>query len=294
MTRRQNLAKDALMRASRLRRAAGIGPNAPVCMVDLATAEGVEVRFLDVPSLEGMYSREPEPVIIISSLRPAGRQAFTCGHELGHHVYGHGLRVDELIEAGGTVSEADEEFQVQCFSGFLLMPKAAVVRGFERRGWDVQHPRPEQVFVVAGWLGVGYETLITHMHLVLRIVSEAESRRLRRTAPKSIKAALLGEETTADVVVADELWEGRAVDLQVGDEVLAAPGVVWESGVLEESSNEGRATRLRAVKPGQGRLIHVESGWSSFVRVTRRGYVGRAVFRFQEEVPDEDEYLRRG
>jgi hypothetical protein len=261
---------------------------------DLATAEGVEVRFLDVPSLEGMYSREPEPVIIISSLRPAGRKAFTCGHEFGHHVYGHGLRVDELIGGSWSAAVVDEEFQVQCFSGFLLMPKAAVVRGFEQRGWDVEHPRPEQVFVVAGWLGVGYEALVTHMHLVLKIIGEAEAKGLRRFSPKSIKAALVGEETTADVVIVDAQWDGRAVDLQVGDEVLAMPGADWESGVLEELTRARGATRLRAVAPGQGRLVHVESGWSRFVRVSRRGYVGRAVFRFQEEVADGDENLHRG
>jgi hypothetical protein len=96
MARRRQLAKDALMKALRLRRKMGISLEAPVCVFDLANEMGIEVRFVDVPSLEGIYSKWPEPVIIVSSLRPPGRQASTGGHELGHHEYGHGFCIDEL------------------------------------------------------------------------------------------------------------------------------------------------------------------------------------------------------
>jgi Zn-dependent peptidase ImmA (M78 family) len=66
----------------------------------LAEQEGVEVRFSALPSAEGIYS-PGKPVIVVSSLRPAGRQAYTGAHELGHHIYGHGEQFDELVEDRG-------------------------------------------------------------------------------------------------------------------------------------------------------------------------------------------------
>jgi hypothetical protein len=47
------------------------------------------------------------------------------------------------------------------------MPKAAVVGGFSRRNWNAASSTPAQIYTIAGWLGVGYETLITHMRASL-------------------------------------------------------------------------------------------------------------------------------
>jgi hypothetical protein len=47
------------------------------------------------------------------------------------------------------------------------MTKAAVVRGFADRGWQAATATPQQVYTVAGWLGVGYEALVTHMQASL-------------------------------------------------------------------------------------------------------------------------------
>ena len=152
MTSRKGLAKDALMKASRVPRNAGLRPDVPVCVYDFATSMGIEVRFLDLPSLEGMYSKTPEPVIVISSLRPPGRQAYTGGHELGHHIYGHGFRIDELFENRPRGPLDEEEFLAECFAGFLLMPRTAVVHAFERRGWIPRRPlRSRSSSSPAGW-----------------------------------------------------------------------------------------------------------------------------------------------
>lgn len=83
----------------------------PCSAFDLALEIGVEVRLAPLPSAEDI-DFPGKPVIIVSSLRPSGRQAFTCAHEIGHHVYGHGEQFDELVEERGTNRKYDpKEFE---------------------------------------------------------------------------------------------------------------------------------------------------------------------------------------
>src|SRR5205809_1109548 len=114
MLRRQ-LAKQGLFKAARVRRAERVRSDAPVCVYDLAEQMGVEVWFDALPSLEGMYSKTPRPVIVLSSLRPLGRQTYTSGHELGHHVFSHGFRIDQYLPGGPMAQNEDDEFLVDCF-----------------------------------------------------------------------------------------------------------------------------------------------------------------------------------
>jgi Zn-dependent peptidase ImmA (M78 family) len=287
MATRRSLARDAMTRAYRVRREAGIALDVPVCVFDLAINMGVDVWFKAIPGMEGMYSREPGPAIVVSSLRPAGRQAYTGGHELGHHVYGHGTRIDELLEDGER-DDSEEEFLADCFSGFLLMTKAAVVRGFSDRGWQPPTATPQQVYTVAGWLGVGYETLVTHMQASVGLLDRGHADALRKTTPKKVKTWLLGTDCTEHLVVADDIWQDQAIDIQMGDWVLAPAGVVAEKSCIAVVRNELFGTVLQGSAPGLGRITHREPGWSSFVRVSRKEYAGRGRFRHLEEVEDED------
>lgn len=287
MAARRRLVKDALMKALRLRRDRGIGLEVPVCPFDLANDLNIEVRFLDLPSLEGVYSKWPEPAIIVSSLRPPGRQVFTCAHELGHHIYGHGFCIDELLADGEKEPFKEEEFLVNCFAGFLLMPKKAVTKGFTIRGWSPETCTPIQVYTVAGWLGVGYATLIMHLRTSLGLLNPAGAKSLSKTSPKEIKGDLLGKACQENLVVVDPWWSGRAIDLQVGDWVLAMPGAISEKPCVDLVRSDHRGTLFQAVLPGLGRVCNHDTGWSAFVRVSRRGYIGCGIFRHEEEVKDE-------
>lgn len=285
---RPRLARDAIVRAYSVRGDAGLPLDVPVCVFDLATGMGIDVWFKAAPRMEGMYCKDPGPAIVVSSLRPAGRQAYTAGHEVGHHVFGHGTRVDELIGPGGRGSDLEEEFLADCFAGFLLMPKAAVARGFASRGWAPATATPAQMFTVAGWLGVGYDALITHMHASLKMLNQRQASALRKVTPKKIKSQLLGRDWAEELLVADPHWEGRAFDIQVGDAILVPPGVVVEHGCLTTDCNTLFNTVLRGVTPGRGRITDPTTGWAAFVRVSRREYVGRARFRHLEESDDDD------
>ena len=282
MSDRRAVARQAMAAALRARRSAGYGLDHAVCVYDLAEKLGVEVRFLDLPSMEGMYSSASSPVIIVSSLRPRGRRAFTCAHELGHHNRSDGVEIDELVEQWDKPRFDPKEFSADCFAGALLMPKVAVSKAFAIRGWRLEECTPGQASMVAGYFGVGYTTLIHHLRSALQVLPDAQARALLKVSPRKAQSLLLGSQTPHTVVVVDAHWTGRAVDVEVGD-LISVPGRAQSEGACIEPSPGGEHGRLfRAVRPGIGRLEST-TAWSAFVRVSRRDYVGRAQYRHWEE-----------
>lgn len=143
-----------------------------------------------------------------------------------------------------------------------------------------------QVYEVATWLGVGYDALVTHMSLNLRLIERPRAATLRKSAPKAIKSGLLGADCTQHLVVAGDSWLDRAIDIQAGDLILCPPGVVCEGGCVAPDTSFLFGTVLRGVSPGRGRVLNPQSGWASFVRVSRQGFAGRARFR---HLPEEDD-----
>jgi Zn-dependent peptidase ImmA (M78 family) len=139
---REQLARRAARAAIKLRMQLSALSAASLCSVDAAENLGIELRLVDIPSMEGMYVKNSGPetksIILVSALRPAGRQASTAAHELGHHVFGHGTRIDQYIrdldESSPSCPDSEEEFHANAFAAFL-MPKSAVDQGFRVRGY---------------------------------------------------------------------------------------------------------------------------------------------------------------
>ena len=285
MSQRADLARKALARALRVRQDAGREIWQPLCVYDLAHDMGVEVRFVDAPSMEGVYYNPGRPTALVTAHRPPGRQAFTCAHELGHHCFGHANVVDEMVgeEQDEQIFDADE-FSADCFAGFLLMPKIAVCQAFASRGWDPSRPTAEQAYVVAGQLGVSYGGLIHHLRSSLRLLAPRPADELLKVQPKDLRTRILGDPVDEGLVVVDRSWWGRAIDVQVGELILAPEGADVEGTCAEALGRHPRGILFRASTPGQGRL-HDGAGWGAFVRVSRRGYLGRAVYRHLED-PD--------
>jgi len=163
MVSKKDLAKEGLLKALKVRSSLQITPEKAICIFDVTEKFGLDVRFVDFPSMEGLYLKD-ENQILVCSERPSGRKAFTCGHELAHHVFGHSIKVDKFMEDWKAKDCFEpEEFLANCFSGFLLMPKLAVFNGFSSRKWKIEGCNPIQFYAVSNWLGVGYATLINHM-----------------------------------------------------------------------------------------------------------------------------------
>jgi hypothetical protein len=284
---RRRLAIRASSMALRIRQQYGISSDQPCCVYDLAEKMGVEVRFAELPSAEGVYS-PAKPVAIVSSLRPPGRQAFTCAHELGHHSYGHGEQFDELIEDRGKRRRYDpKEFEADCFASALLMPKTAILKGLAVRGWTPKTISGSQMYALSSWLGVGYTTLIGNMQWGMNLLERDQAEALEKLRGPQIRKSILGCECKEHLIVVDEAWSGRPIDAQVGNILILPPATLIESGVVELMDSDERRIVARAVRPGIGRGVIRNTSWAQYIRVSRKQFTGLARFRHLEEVEDE-------
>jgi len=286
---RKMLALEAISQALKVRNRAKSDPKSPLSVFDLCETLGVSVLLQDIPSMEGFYMPEasPRPTIILSSLRPAGRRAMTCGHEFGHHEFKHGKRWDELKEERTQSRRFEpEEFLADMFSAYILMPKTAVEFAFRARGLLPESCSAEQFFALSTYFGVSYEAFVTHLERTLSLVSMRRAADLAAHSPKELRQSLLGEVCPQNLILADAFWIGRAIDAEVGDSILLPGKTSIEGNSIKVVSSTSKRTVLSAVSSGIGRVAD-STGWCAFVRVMSKGYVGRVAFRHDEEIDDE-------
>lgn len=280
----KRMAHEIVSKALHFRLSQGIPIDGVRCIYDLADSMGIEVRFVDISSMEGMYCKKSPPTILITSHRPPGRQRYTCAHELAHHLFDHGSTIDELQENSHFTGRKSVEDQVaDLFAGFFLMPKTTVNGAFVRRSWTPSLCTPSQTYSVACWLGVGYSTLINHMHASLRLISSQHASNLMNTTPKKIRFDYLGEDIKANLVFIDHCWSGRPIDIQVDDLLLLPHSTEHEGNSVRFIRSTEKGMLLCADSPGLARLYSSNEEWSSYVRVSRKGYTGLSIYRHLEE-----------
>jgi Zn-dependent peptidase ImmA (M78 family) len=281
------LARQALRGALEIRRRISASSSEPICIFDLAEQLGIEVVFRPESSLGGLYNKTTQ-TILIPTYRPAGRQAFTCAHEIGHWFFGHGTSIDEINDVERYHEDNAKERLVDIFASYLLMPPRAVREAYSNRNWEIGNCAPMQAYVVAGQLGVGYETLVQHMRYSLRLISNTHAKQLVKTTPKQLRHDVLGADRTQRLVLVDLAWAKVAVDLQVGDLAIVPNTAKLEgrSGVVVGDHELG--TIIEACQPGVSRIELPNRTWSAFVRVSRKDFIGRSIYRHLED-PDVNE-----
>jgi Zn-dependent peptidase ImmA (M78 family) len=277
------LTQSAMRTAVRARTKAGFDLVSPICVFDLAERLGVTVRFTDI-NMEGMYDRVPKPRIYVSSLRPLPRRVFTCGHELGHHEYGHGSTIDEMKEEVEALrDENPDEFLVNAFSAFTLMPIVGLRGAFARRGCVAARADEMEMFAVASNFGVGYATLISHLAYGVGEIPTTRARQLLKASPKSIRQRLLGDGRADPLVLVDRAWVARAIDAEVETTILLPAGAEVEAAVLRHVGDCDVGRIFEAVSPGIGRVRWGGEADSAFIRISRKNYVGLARYRHLED-----------
>jgi hypothetical protein len=166
------------------------------------------------------------------------------------------------------------------------MPKSAVDRAFATRKWNPASCTPEQAFVVAGWLGVGYETLLTHMLYSLRLLPRSQYDVLNKASPKDIKSSILGEHHAKELIVVDRQWEHKAVDVSVGDMVILPSGCLIDSVCVESAGTCKRGILVRGLQHGVGSAYCTKSGWAVHIRVSKEDFEGLSRYRHFPEPDD--------
>ena len=281
---RKQLARQALEKALEVRDEYRYDFRSPLCVYELADRAGVKVQFVNDVSMEGVYAALAKPTVLLSSLRPLARRAFTCAHELGHHFFGHGSTIDELQDDVGDRAFLPNEFLADTFAGFILMPAQAVKRAFSTRGLATTTATPEQVYQVGSSFGVGYQTILGHLEYSLRYLPAPCATVLRKSRLPQIRERILGFATKSPLVIADRHHALGTVDAEVGTLVLLPPGAATDSDLIAPFKDTPNGPAFRAMRPGLARVSLANTDWAVVVRVSRKDYAGLAKYRHLEEI----------
>lgn len=285
-----DLHREALDKSLEIREEAGIQLGVPVNVYDLCERlkPKVRIRFADF-SMEGCYFRSERPLIEISALRPIGRRSFNAAHELGHHAFDHGSRIDELKEEDRPDPQNDpEEILANAFARSLLMPRMGIRRAFSSRGWSIKNPPPEQMFVVACHFGVGYLALVNHMAYGLKEIDQSHATALAKIRLPQIRRSLLGSKGSDRLWVADLHYSMPTLDTEVGTTLLLPPKSRPEFLHLEHVADLPAGSIFQAVRPGITRVEN-DAGRAIVVRISRFQYSGWSTNRHLELIGDDDE-----
>jgi Zn-dependent peptidase ImmA (M78 family) len=275
--------RDAIIKAGEIRNQLGVDMFQPINIFDSCTKLGIDVKFVDV-NMEGFYAKQNGfATILISSLRPLPRRVFTCGHELGHHVFNHGLKVDILAEQDrtATIYKDKDEILVDAFSAALLMPVGGVQVEFTNRNWDIEQASPIEFYTVASTFGVGYQTLITHSK-INGLISEYQADSLSKLTPAKIFKTYFGSaEDKSYFRIIDEYTELSVIDLELSNYLILPYDLQLEDDYLRKINNTKFGYIYKANKAGIS-SVNLPNGNSFFLRIQRENYIGFADYRHFE------------
>lgn len=284
---KKELVMKAMQASITVRSKAGIDLKSPTCIYGLCDALGVIVRFNDI-NMEGMYDQKPKPRIHISALRPLARRTFTCAHELGHHVFGHGSTIDELRDdQSRNTDRQPNEVLADAFAAFVIMPTLGLREAFARRGLDPNRASALDIYAVACNFGVGQATLVNHLAYGIGIITPVQRASLGKITPKMIRTEILGDSVSEPLIVADQYWNSLTLDAEEGALLLLPSGVVADTAILRPERDLAGGRLFRTVKSGITRVSIPGTSWATYVRVARRQYVGLACYRHLEDTIDD-------
>lgn len=252
--------------------------NVPICPYNLAESMGFDIRFVNIPSFEGMYLAD-DGVILISADRPEGRKRFTCAHEIGHHVLGHGTVIDEIIEKG---SDKEIEKEADFFAGMLLMPSSAVMRVSKDLGIDFNSLEPQEAYILSKYFGLSFTAFLTQLYFNLRLISWVTYEKFKSIRLQNIKTTMSPIKTNGQIFVVGDWWRERAIDLEVGDFIITDNICDFEGPQILNQLDLLDLQMFEAISPGMSKLTNGD--WGAYVRISRKNYSGMYQFRHEEEV----------
>lgn len=273
------LATEALTASAKLRKKYGYDSFSPISMFDFCEKAGVPARFVDI-DMEGMYVNLGEglkPTIFISAFRPFHRKVYTCAHEFGHHHFGHGMTVEKITTT--TEGYNEDEFLVDTFASYLLMPPMGLKGAFNKRKIELAKITPLDCLAVASYFGVGYSTLINQLNFN-SYINDTHATTLLKNQPKNIKQNILGDKFSNTLFVVDENFKNTPIDVETNSLLLLPEDVMIEDGsYMNAVKTVSGGIVYEVVKPGISRLHSEQRDWSAFVRIQKFEYAGLTKFR---------------
>jgi Zn-dependent peptidase ImmA (M78 family) len=279
-----HLFRQALIEASKVRAELDYSMFQPINIFDTCKDLGVTVRFVDI-NMEGMYVEQESgknPTILISNQRPFSRRCFTCAHELGHHRFGHGTRLDTIAEDQHQSAYNEEELLVDSFAGALLMPVAGIQAEFSKRNLNPNNATPVYFYSIASVFGVGYKTLLLHCR-VNDLISRSKEASLSKFSPSKILENIVGPlSQKPHFKIFESHYSSTVIDVEVSNFLIMPHGTVIEGNHLEHYKETPSQIIYKALMPGIVRAYDSYSRNGVFIRIQKKDYVGLAENRHLE------------
>jgi len=279
------LLRKALLKADEVRMQLGLDMFEPVNIFDISVDLGLTVRFVNI-NMEGMYISQGNgafPTILLSNQRPLPRRIFTCAHELGHHVFEHGTRLDALSnESFSTPSNERDEFLVNAFAGALLMPVVGIEAEFAKRNWNPQTASSIQFLTICSIFGFGFQTLVIHCRANGIINETCAYALLNSTPAKILKSIFTSINTTSHFKIIDGKTELSLIDLEVSNYIILPTNFIVEGAHLQKYQETVIGIGYIALKPGIVRAATLDGNVAYFIRIQNSNYVGLAENRHLE------------
>lgn len=262
----------------------------PVNIYDICIELGLTVWFVNI-SMEGLYVKQEggkHPTILLSCQRPFARRSFTCAHELGHHIFNHGLKVDVLeSECRAPKTFNPDEYLVDLFAGSLLMPVAGLQAEVAKRNWSWKSLSPINMFTLSSIFGVGYKTIITHA-CANELISDFTAKSLGSCGPSQILSEIIGKaRDKAHFKIFDEHTSINVVDLEVKNYIVLPKHVIIEGDHLQKLTVTPVGIAYIATRSGIVRAASTVSNFATFIRIQNYQYSGLAEYRHLEKPIDD-------
>jgi len=275
----------ALRKADEIRRHYKFDMYQPINIYDLCLQMDITVRFVEI-NMEGMYFVQSDgscPQILISNKRPMPRRNYTCAHELGHHLFKHGSKIDSLTEARLNSKVYDkDEFLVDTFAGALLMPIVGVLSEFAKRNWNISSATPSQFYIISSVFGTGYQSLIVHCQKN-NILSDLTAKLLLRQTSGKILQSILGSGIdNSHFKIIDSLNVSSVIDIETSNYIILPSTVNIEGNHLHKFKDLAMGTSYIAEQPGITRVLSASGDQNYFIRIQNSNYIGLAEYRHLE------------
>lgn len=239
-----------------------------VDVFDCIARAGAMLMFQPLEPLLGAFI-EAEGVagVILSTRRPLGMQRFTGAHELGHLVLGHEPHADDegilrrapwAADAGDGGSVPLEEREADAFASYFLLPPYLIKEQMALQDWEPRDfEQPEIVYQASLRFGTSYRAAVFGLERE-RVIGRSLGQKLRRSEPRDLKRALLGDHPVGNTQRLD-VWHlterdaGAVIEAGRDDLFLlrlnedSASGYVW---TFDELRDAGFAILKDGREPG--------------------------------------------
>lgn len=267
---------NSIKKSSQIRLSLGYNLYQPLNIYDVCSKLDIEVQFVDI-DMEGLYINSGEsPRILLSSQRPVTRRVFTCAHELGHHVFNHGFKIDVITEQNLCDTNIEEK-QVDTFAAHFLMPILGIKSEFLKRRITPESGTELDYYKISCAYGVGYETLIMHCYFN-NLITEAKKLSLLKYSPaKILKDHYLKDVGTHTFKIIDGKSLSMPIDIETDSLLILPRSFNVDDKYLRLFANHNSDSIYKTINTGISNIYFEKQG--CFVRIQPKNYVGYTAYR---------------